>query len=307
VEHLSSETLNKFVKRELDVAETLNADRHLANCSDCRHQLMRTVPANNSYTSLLANLRKAANQKIEHISFEEISGFVKRELDAIERENVESHTAVCASCAKELSDLQMFAVSLNKEIAAEKQVSTSKSKSPFRFSRLLSPKYAGAFGVLAFVSVSASLLIYMTTFSVNEQAALTDNRANTNSIRGNSDAPKTNKRNNKEISSSLTFRPDGNDKTLVVPKDTKTIFLQFGVANRNFTKFKASIKKADAKDELTKLALDALEDTSADYFTMSLSADALKDGEYRIVVNGVNDKGEEKKIKEYLIKVMKEK
>jgi len=307
VEHLSSEVLNKFISRKLDVAWTLYADRHLANCNDCRQRMITAMPANNSYLSFLSKFRESANQRFEHISYEQLSDYVKGELTAIGRENVESHAGLCHLCSKELSDLQAFVFSLNAETVNEKDNSLvgNSTKKNGKGAFFFSPRFIGVFGVLAILLCMAGLLVYLTTVSREEKLALGNMKELENSplgIRKQSDS--TSK---KEPVSSLIFKADGKEKTLVIPKDTKTIFLKFGIANAKFKEYKASIKNTNTKDELTKLALDALEDRSADYFTMSFSADMLIDGDYKIVVTGVNDKGEITKIKEYLIKVIKEK
>lgn len=100
-EHLSKIQLARYTGRTLNADELLDVDRHLASCDACYARLPGRV--NVSGPSL------ESMEEPFHLDYEEhLKPFVDGELDEIDREIVESHVALCSTCATDLEDLQEF-------------------------------------------------------------------------------------------------------------------------------------------------------------------------------------------------------
>jgi Putative zinc-finger len=92
----------------MSAPQLLAAGDHLAICEACRKQVMDAIGAPNIYFSLRARLRLEAASNADHISYEQISGFVDGKLADVDRELVETHLEHCALCADEVTDLRSF-------------------------------------------------------------------------------------------------------------------------------------------------------------------------------------------------------
>ena len=104
-------------------AELLAASDHLAVCEACRQGAIDTAQAELALSLLRADLRAEASKiEADHLSYEQIAALADGELDAADREVVESHLELCSSCADEAADLRAFraslATTLKREIAA---------------------------------------------------------------------------------------------------------------------------------------------------------------------------------------------
>ncbi|HEX6732036.1 MAG TPA: zf-HC2 domain-containing protein [Pyrinomonadaceae bacterium] len=105
-QHLSIEAINQYCRRSMSAAQLLSAGDHLAICEACRRQVMDVLGAPNIYSSLRARLRLEAASNADHLSYEQIAGFVDGKLDDADRELVETHLEHCALCADEATDLR---------------------------------------------------------------------------------------------------------------------------------------------------------------------------------------------------------
>lgn len=93
----------------MPAGELLAADDHLASCADCRALAWGGEAIQQTFASLDADLRALDFEEDEHLSYERIAAFVRRELDEVERETVESHLTLCDDCAGDVRDLSAFA------------------------------------------------------------------------------------------------------------------------------------------------------------------------------------------------------
>ena len=106
--HLSAEHLMRYCQKRLSPAELLEVDQHLTLCSVCRAQLQATGPP----PQFWSDWQEWHPLGSDHLSYEQLEAYVDNQIDEIDREIVEGHTTVCASCARELRDLQTFATGL---------------------------------------------------------------------------------------------------------------------------------------------------------------------------------------------------
>jgi hypothetical protein len=100
--HLTNDQIRGYHSRAMGASALLDADRHLAECAACRHELQRIVPAP-ALPSVVLEMGDPV-----HLSYEQIADHIDATLTDADREQVERHTSICRRCAKELADLQAF-------------------------------------------------------------------------------------------------------------------------------------------------------------------------------------------------------
>ncbi|MCS6861930.1 MAG: zf-HC2 domain-containing protein, partial [Abditibacteriales bacterium] len=102
-EHLSSQQIERYCQRALSSAELLAADDHIAACASCRQRLAEA--ARDSFSFVPAS---AVVAQPEHLTYEQLEAYVDSALDEVDREIVESHLELCATCVAEVRDLRAF-------------------------------------------------------------------------------------------------------------------------------------------------------------------------------------------------------
>jgi hypothetical protein len=105
--HLSSQEAADYARAALSADELLRIDDHLAACADCRAHV-RALPEVDAAAALREVLTPGA-QPLEHVSYEQLEGYVDGRLDDRERTTVEAHLEVCGTCAEDLNDLREVA------------------------------------------------------------------------------------------------------------------------------------------------------------------------------------------------------
>jgi hypothetical protein len=175
-EHLSTQTVERYSRRTLSPAELLAAGDHLAICEVCRHHAITAMGADSILSSVRTNLRaEAAN----HVSYEQIAALIDGELQAADREVVESHLEICALCAGEVSDLRTFRSSI--ATAPERPVVTpapatlrERLSSLWRSSASWTPRVATASAVvLLLILVTGALVLVWKTRSERQTEVTT--------------------------------------------------------------------------------------------------------------------------------------
>ena len=106
--HVTAEQIAQYKNKLISPGELLAFDRHMSQCGDCRSQL--ASPAN--VRKLFSGLEAAARAP-EHLSYDQIAGYVDGKCDDTDREIVESHVELCERCATELGDLAGFAETMS--------------------------------------------------------------------------------------------------------------------------------------------------------------------------------------------------
>ncbi len=159
-EHLSAQTIEQYHRRKLPPADLLTADDHLAACLACRRQASEAVSGEKALASLRADLHRVARKESDHLTDEQMTSFVDDELDAVDREIVDSHLEVCDMCQAETEDLRAFREEMASPPVAA-QVPQTKPSHPERFAFLhalflnRTPlQFAAAAAVLIFVATT---------------------------------------------------------------------------------------------------------------------------------------------------------
>ena len=99
-EHLSETQLTEYRERALSPRELLAVDSHLASCDECHARLTRILPG-------VAKLESGEDPF--HLDYKQhLEPYVDGTANDIDREIVDSHVAVCSTCAAELRDLLEF-------------------------------------------------------------------------------------------------------------------------------------------------------------------------------------------------------
>lgn len=98
--HLNEELMQKYQTRSLAVEERRAADRHLSGCGSCRRVLLARMGA----VQLPEEI--AALPEPLHLSYEQMTAYIDGQLSGGDKDLVEAHTFLCASCSREIADLQ---------------------------------------------------------------------------------------------------------------------------------------------------------------------------------------------------------
>jgi hypothetical protein len=177
-EHLSAQTIEQYHSRKLPPSDLLTADDHLAGCLACRRQASEAVSGEKVFASLRGDLHRVARKESDHLTDEQMTSFVDDELDAVDREIVDSHLEVCDMCQAETEDLGAFREEMASPPVAA-QVPQTKPAHPERLAFLhalflnRTPlQFAAAAAVLIFVAMAA-LLLWRGTRSPSQEVALT--------------------------------------------------------------------------------------------------------------------------------------
>lgn len=106
VNHLSPEQQTRYCAGAIVNAQELQEiDSHLASCVSCRDALFHALREN---TGTLRRSLLPARDESHCLDDEMMSGYVRGQLDAIDREVVEAHIALCPRCAEDVASLQAF-------------------------------------------------------------------------------------------------------------------------------------------------------------------------------------------------------
>jgi anti-sigma factor ChrR (cupin superfamily) len=95
--HLDAEQLARYQDRTLEPAQLLAADRHLAECDECRGVLFNRAGAQAQLSGLRARLS-------EHLAYDQISACAEGHMQRAHEE----HLGECAACRAEVEDLMRF-------------------------------------------------------------------------------------------------------------------------------------------------------------------------------------------------------
>lgn len=106
-DHLPPAQLERYRLRTLDPRALLAADDHLAKCPACRERLAGGAPIAEAFDALRRDLRSAVESP-PHVGYDELAAYADGTLDAVDREVVEGHLALCPSCAAEARELTAF-------------------------------------------------------------------------------------------------------------------------------------------------------------------------------------------------------
>jgi hypothetical protein len=105
LEHLSETQLTAYTTHSLDPDELLAVDDHLASCDEC-HKRLISIP---EVAKLVISPLFESEDGPFHLDYEQhLEPYVDGTANDIDRELVDSHVAVCSTCAADLKDLREF-------------------------------------------------------------------------------------------------------------------------------------------------------------------------------------------------------
>jgi anti-sigma factor RsiW len=172
IEHLSQQNIERYGRRELSAPELIAIDDHLATCEVCRGSLRQLEQTDELGASLLIGLRTQAQQPLAHLPYEQLDAYVSETLDAAEREIVNNHLQICASCSAEADDLLSFKAAIETPERAHPilPVKAPPSLSDRLKDYLRAPTYGIAFQA-AVVLILATIGILLLLLPLKRQAA----------------------------------------------------------------------------------------------------------------------------------------
>jgi anti-sigma factor RsiW len=104
--HLHEEILTKYQTRRLAADELQAVDRHLSGCGICRRVLLARIGP----VTLPVEVTTMAEPL--HLSYEQISAYVDGVVAGADKDRVEAHTFLCASCSREIADIRRLELRL---------------------------------------------------------------------------------------------------------------------------------------------------------------------------------------------------
>lgn len=168
-EHPSSHQLKLYERRALAPDLFLVVHRHVSDCPSCSEQSNARRALKQDYANLLDALMPEPGDDEYHLTRVELDSYVRRRLDAVDAESVESHLSVCAHCAEAARELRAGAIQTRRtmrQVAAEYFSPLRAFGRPALF----------AFFILAVLAISLTTLFIkragddQTTLSVTNQA-----------------------------------------------------------------------------------------------------------------------------------------
>lgn len=106
VNHLSLEQQTRYCTGAIvDAHELQEIDTHLSNCVSCRDALFHALQDN---TGTLRRSLLPARDESHCLDDPTMTAYVRGQLDATDREVVETHIALCPRCAEDIASLQAF-------------------------------------------------------------------------------------------------------------------------------------------------------------------------------------------------------
>jgi predicted anti-sigma-YlaC factor YlaD len=106
--HYTQQEIENYRKRLMPAADILVVNEHLAACEECYEKFHSKTLLASTYNFARTDLESAENEESEHLSFDQILGYVENELDEVEREVVSVHLEICSECDDVCQDLRRF-------------------------------------------------------------------------------------------------------------------------------------------------------------------------------------------------------
>jgi hypothetical protein len=104
--HLSKSELEGYYRRQLPVDKLLAADEHLAACEVCYARFRGDDKLEELYSFAQGDLNDGEEPSRECIPVERLSTFVNDALGTRERDEIQTHLAMCEECAELVGDLR---------------------------------------------------------------------------------------------------------------------------------------------------------------------------------------------------------
>lgn len=119
-EHLITDEIKSYLKREMPPAELLKADDHLAECEAC-FQIVKDLSGEQTADF---DFQPDFSEETRHLSYEQLENYADEKADDAEREITEVHLRVCDHCRAEFNGLlemrELIEADLQKQVLTEK-------------------------------------------------------------------------------------------------------------------------------------------------------------------------------------------
>lgn len=125
-DHLTRMELSAYAERRLPAADTLAASDHLAECADCRAQLLRAEESQPA---------RPGAAEAEDVSYYDLAGWLDDELDPARRREIAAALRRSPRVQAELADLRKFRAEMNALPARDHSVAPSRTQTTRGFPR----------------------------------------------------------------------------------------------------------------------------------------------------------------------------
>ena len=100
-EHLTSENIERYRRRDFDPARQREADTHLANCQACVERLLDSEHSVLAFNSINEALLPSQHETAFHLSKTELTAYLTGNIDEVDRIIYSSHLEDCGQCQSE--------------------------------------------------------------------------------------------------------------------------------------------------------------------------------------------------------------
>ena len=164
--HLSDSQIDALRRKALSPVELLALDDHLAGCVECRKRLLVPEQIGARVAGLQEILQNAA-QETDHLTYQQLEGYVTGGMDEVETEVVESHLALCESCREGAADLRGFKAAL--DLAPEVRPEDERHMTPAGLSAFLRGPFSWLPIPVMGAAVVAALVLWVYTSSLRKE------------------------------------------------------------------------------------------------------------------------------------------
>ncbi len=114
-EHITTSRMQRFRVRALPVGELTSISEHLDVCPSCNQQFTEMLRSRRLSEPLKITLAPEFQFRHEHVDYEQLVRLADKTMDATEREMLDVHLKVCASCQEDVRGFFAIRAQIEKE------------------------------------------------------------------------------------------------------------------------------------------------------------------------------------------------
>src|SRR5690242_12154023 len=118
IEHVSTEKMERFCARILPATEVSAVATHLAGCEECHGQFINTLGRRRDGSRISFTLSPELWLRHAHIDYEQLVDLADNRLDTEDRELIDLHLKICATCEEEVRSFLAFREQIEPEMNA---------------------------------------------------------------------------------------------------------------------------------------------------------------------------------------------
>ncbi len=115
-DHISTSQMKRFCAKALPKGELTNIARHLADCPSCHEQFTEELRRQKGSDHFGFTLAPEFWFRHDHLDFEQLADLADEKLDETEREIVDVHLNVCATCCEDVRSFLAFRKQIDSEL-----------------------------------------------------------------------------------------------------------------------------------------------------------------------------------------------